>query len=71
MSGISRMLCVYRGQSYIGFILMHRGSNGFEAFDTGEHSIGLFADQRAAAAAVANLSNDQTEKPTAIKISIV
>jgi hypothetical protein len=39
MSGISRMLCVYRGQSYIGFIL-HRGTNGFEAFDTGEHSIG-------------------------------
>jgi hypothetical protein len=70
MSGIGRMLCVYRGQSYIGFIL-HRGSNGFEAFDTGEHSIGLFADQRAAAAAVANISNDQTEKPTAIKISIV
>ena len=39
MSEIGRMLCVYRGQSYIGFIL-HRGSNGFEAFDTGEHSIG-------------------------------
>jgi hypothetical protein len=33
MSGIGRMLCLYRGQSYIGFIL-HRGSNGFEAFDT-------------------------------------
>jgi len=64
------MLCVYRGQGYIGFIL-HRGSNGFEAFDTGEHSIGLFANQRAAAAAVANFSNDQTEKSTATKISIV
>jgi hypothetical protein len=70
MSGISRMLCVYRRQSYIGFIL-HRGSSSFEAFDTGEHSIGVFADQRAAAAAVANFSNDQTEKPTATKISIV
>ena len=40
-------------------------------FDTGEHSIGLFADQRAAAAAVANFSNDHTKKSTAIKISIV
>lgn len=70
MSGISRMLCVYRRQNYIGFIL-HRGTNGLEAFDTGEHSIGLFADQRAAAAAVASFSNDQTEKPTAMKISIV
>jgi hypothetical protein len=46
-------------------IILHRGSNGFG----GEHSIGLFADQRAAAAAVANFSNDQTEKPTAMKIS--
>jgi hypothetical protein len=60
MSGISRMLCVYRRQSYIGFIV-HSGSSSFEAFDTGEHSIGVFADQRAAAAAVANFSNDQTE----------
>ena len=52
-------------------VILHRGSNGFEAFDTGEHSIFLFADQRAAAAAVANFPNDQTEKLTATKISIV
>ena len=43
----------------------------FAGDSEGEHSIGLFADQRAAVAAVANFSNDQTKKSTAIKISIV
>jgi hypothetical protein len=45
------MAYVYDGQDCLGFIL-GRGKLGFEALDRDEHSIGLFATQREAAAAI-------------------
>ncbi len=47
----SPMAYVYDGQDCVGFIL-GRGKLGFEALGRDEHSIGLFATQREAAAAI-------------------
>ena len=45
------MLSVYDGRQCVGWILA-RGKTGFEAFDAGERSLGLFDNQREAADAV-------------------
>jgi hypothetical protein len=42
---------VYDGRTRIGFIV-NRGRAGFEAFDAGERSLGVFPDLRRAADAV-------------------
>jgi hypothetical protein len=45
------MLSVYDGRTCVGFII-GRGRLGFEAFDAGQRSLGIFPTQRAAADAV-------------------
>jgi hypothetical protein len=47
----SPMLSVYDGRTCIGWI-MSRGKAGFEAFDADQRSLGVFATQREAAAAL-------------------
>jgi hypothetical protein len=44
-------IAVYAGQTCLGFLLP-RDKSGIEAFDADEHSLGLFPDQKSAAAAV-------------------
>jgi hypothetical protein len=46
------MCSVYAGRTAVGFIL-NRGARGFEAYDVDECSLGMFASQREAAAAIA------------------
>jgi hypothetical protein len=45
-------LSVFVGRTCIGFLLL-RGKIGIEAFDADTRSLGLFSDQRSAAAAIA------------------
>jgi hypothetical protein len=45
------MVSVYEGRECLGFILA-RGPAGYEAFDRDERSLGVFATQREAAAAL-------------------
>ena len=45
------MLSIYSGGSCVGFV-MPRGPAGAEAFGADEDSLGLFPDQRSAAAAI-------------------
>jgi hypothetical protein len=45
------MLSVYSGQQCIGFVLA-RGRRGYEAFDSGERSLGAFTTQGEAVDAV-------------------
>jgi hypothetical protein len=45
------LLSAYEGQRCIGFVCS-RGKLGFEAFDTEERSLGVYATQREAAAAI-------------------
>jgi hypothetical protein len=47
----SRLIPVMAGKTCAGFLL-RRGREGVEAFDRDEHSLGLFTDPIAAAAAV-------------------
>jgi hypothetical protein len=47
----SPLLSAYDGQRCIGFVCS-RGKLGFEAFDTEERSLGIYATQREAAAAI-------------------
>jgi hypothetical protein len=47
------LLAVYDGRTAIGHLLM-RGKLGVEAFDVGDHSLGIFASAEAAANAVAD-----------------
>jgi hypothetical protein len=51
-----RILSVYDGRRAIGF-LIQRGRSGVEAFDADGASIGLFSNQREAAAAVTAASD--------------
>jgi hypothetical protein len=44
MSSVIPMLSVYDGQRLIGFVLA-RGRRGYEAFNAGEHSLGVFETQ--------------------------
>jgi hypothetical protein len=50
------LLSVYDGRVCIGFVLP-RGKLGFEAFDSRDHSQGLFGTQQDAAAALSSLNN--------------
>jgi hypothetical protein len=45
------LVSVYSGRECVGFVLA-RGRLGFEAFDRDERSLGLFAEQQAAIAAI-------------------
>jgi hypothetical protein len=45
------LMGVYEGQACIEFLL-RRGRHGVEAFDRDSHSLGVFPDQQAAAAAI-------------------
>jgi hypothetical protein len=45
------LLSVYSGRLCLGFVLA-RGKAGFEAFTANQQSIGVFADQHAAVAAI-------------------
>jgi hypothetical protein len=47
----SPLLSAYDGQRCIGFVCS-RGKLGFESFDTEERSLGMYATQREAAAAI-------------------
>jgi hypothetical protein len=47
----SPLLSAYDGQRCIGFVCS-RGKLGFEAFDSEERSLGVYATQREAAAAI-------------------
>ena len=47
----SLLLSAYEGQRCIGFVCS-RGKLGFEAFDSGERSLGVYTTQRLAAAAI-------------------
>jgi hypothetical protein len=47
----SPLLSAYDGQRCIGFVCS-RGKLGFEAFDTEERSLGIYATQREASAAI-------------------
>ena len=47
----SLLLSAYDGQRCIGFVCS-RGKLGFEAFDSEERSLGVYATQREAAAAI-------------------
>jgi hypothetical protein len=49
----AKMLSVYHGQRCVGFILP-RGKLGFEAFDTDERSLGLYATQKLTADALSD-----------------
>ena len=46
-----KIACVYHEQTCIGFLLA-RGPAGVEVFDHDEHSLGVFADEYAAATAI-------------------
>jgi hypothetical protein len=50
------LLSVYDGRVCIGFVLP-RGRLGFEAFNSLEHSQGLFGTQQEAAAALSSSNN--------------
>jgi hypothetical protein len=50
------MLTVFDDRARCLGHLLRRGSKGWEAFDRGEHSLGLYSDQAAAAAALRNAS---------------
>jgi hypothetical protein len=41
------MISIYDGRQYVGFVLTY-GSRGYEAFDAGEHSLGVFETKDAA-----------------------
>jgi hypothetical protein len=47
----SPLLSIYDGQLCVGFVFA-RGKQGFEAFDTDQHSLGTFASHREAATAI-------------------
>jgi hypothetical protein len=47
----SPLLSIYDGQTCIGFIL-NRGQQGWEAFDAGDASLGLYPSQRDATNAI-------------------
>jgi len=48
---ISPLAYIYDGRACLGFVLS-RGRTGFEAFDIEERSLGIYATQREAAAAI-------------------
>jgi hypothetical protein len=45
------LVSVYEGRQLLGFVLS-RGPDGFEAFDSGERSLGIFATMKKAADAI-------------------
>ena len=49
---------VYDGRCCIGFIITH-GRTSYESFDVDQHSIGLFSNERDAAAALWRISRGQ------------
>jgi hypothetical protein len=44
-------LALYSGQELLGHLL-HHGGHGVEAFDRDDRSLGIFSDQKSAAAAI-------------------
>jgi hypothetical protein len=46
-----KFVCIYHEQACVGFLLA-RGPAGVEAFDDGERSLGVFADEHAAIRAI-------------------
>ena len=51
------MVSIYDGQQCVGFVLA-RGRQGFEAYDAGERSLGVFATATDAANALAAAVNN-------------
>jgi hypothetical protein len=47
MTTTSPLLSIYDGRQLVGWVLA-RGRRGFEAFDAGERSLGVFSTQAAA-----------------------
>jgi hypothetical protein len=58
MSAAPSMLAVYDGQTCVGFILA-RGRVGFEGFDAGERSLGVFETQDEAANKITGQGNER------------
>jgi len=54
----STAMSVYDGRCCIGFIITH-GRTSYESFDVDQHSIGLFSNERDAAAALWRISRGQ------------
>ena len=54
----STAMSVYDGRCCIGFIIAH-GRTSYESFDVDQHSIGLFSNERDAAAALWRISRGQ------------
>jgi hypothetical protein len=54
----STAMSVYDGRCCIGFIITH-GRSSYESFDVDQHSIGLFSNERDAAAALWRISHGQ------------
>jgi hypothetical protein len=57
-SSSSTAMSVYDGRCCIGFIITH-GRTSYESFDVDQHSIGLFSNERDAAAALWRISHGQ------------
>ena len=55
---LSTAMSVYDGRCCIGFIITH-GRTSYESFDVDQHSIGLFSNERDAAAALWRISRGQ------------
>ena len=47
MSTTTPLLSIYDGRQRVGFVLT-RGRRGYDAFDVGEHSLGVFETKDAA-----------------------
>jgi hypothetical protein len=54
----STAMSIYDGRCCIGFIITH-GRTSYESFDVDQHSIGLFSNERDAAAALWRISRGQ------------
>jgi hypothetical protein len=60
----SATMSVYDGRLYIGFIITH-GRTSYESFDVDQHSVGLFSNERDAAAALWRIAHGQVPKEKA------
>jgi hypothetical protein len=60
----SAAMSVYDGRYFIGFIISH-GRTSYESFDVGQRSLGLFSNERDAAAALWRIARAQVPKEKA------
>jgi hypothetical protein len=58
MSTTSPLLSIYDGQELVGFVLA-RGRRGYEAFNAGERSLGMFKTQNGAVNKIQLTANEE------------